>query len=156
MCTVVRVIQQNMRWYRVCTCVVQGWMYSSTCVGTGTVQGFPFFYHSPPSRGASDPSPGGPFHAPRSPSRSWAPVLSPGSPRVAVWGGHGANPRPRVAEWRSGPAAVFWVCYNKKVFKDPNNDDLSVLYSKDIGRGLGRGARRGAPPRAPSRRRTYG
>ena len=59
MCTVVRVIQQNMRWYRVCTCVVQGWMYSSTCVGTGTVQGFPFFHDSPPSRGASDPSPGG-------------------------------------------------------------------------------------------------
>ena len=48
-----------MRWYKVCSCVVQGWMYSSTCVGTGTVQGFPFFYDSPPSRGASDPPPGG-------------------------------------------------------------------------------------------------
>ena len=33
--------------------------YSSTCVGTGTSRGFPSFYDSPPSRGASDPSPGG-------------------------------------------------------------------------------------------------
>ena len=36
-------VQQDMRWYRVSSCVVQGWMYSSTCVGTfGRVQGFPF------------------------------------------------------------------------------------------------------------------
>ena len=59
MCTAEHITQQHMRWYRVCSCVVQGWMYSSTCVGTGTVQEFPFSYDSPPSRGASDPSPGG-------------------------------------------------------------------------------------------------
>ena len=32
--------------------------------------GFPFFYDSPPFRGTSDLSPGGPFNTPRSPSRS--------------------------------------------------------------------------------------
>ena len=31
----------------------------ATCLGKGTVQGFPLFYDFPPSRGASDPSPGG-------------------------------------------------------------------------------------------------
>ena len=61
---------------------------------------FPFFYDSLPFRGASDPSTGGPFNTPRSPSRSWAPVLSPGSPRAAVWGGRGVNPRPRETSGR--------------------------------------------------------
>ena len=93
-------------------------MYSSTCVGTGTVLGFPFFYYYPPSRGASDSSPGEPLDAPRSPSRSSVPVLSPGPQRAAVWGGRGAPARAREPKWRSGVAAVFGVCYNRHIFKD--------------------------------------
>ena len=81
--------------------------------------GFPFLNDSPPFRGASDPSPGGPFHAPPSPSRSSAPVFSPVRQRVAVWDGRGATARPREAKWRSGVAAVFWVCYNHNIVKDP-------------------------------------
>ena len=81
--------------------------------------GFPFFNDPPPFRGASDPSSRGPFNTPRSPSRSWAPVLLPGSPKAAVWDGHSANPRPREAEWSSGVAAVLGVYYNRHIFKDP-------------------------------------
>ena len=62
---------------------------------------------SPPFRGASDPSSGGLFHAPRSPSRSSAPVLSPAPRGAAVWGGRRATARPREAKWISGVAAVF-------------------------------------------------
>ena len=106
--------------------------------------GFPLFDYSPPFRGASDPSPGGPFNTPRSPSRSWAPFHSPGSPRAAVWDGHGADPRPGEAKWSSGVAAVFWACYNKNVFKDPfghlhyhrgalhSKDDRSVTSAVDV------------------------
>ena len=64
------------------------------------------------------------------------PVLSPGSPRSAVWGGHGAKPRPREAEWSSGLAAVFWARYNKNVFKDPFGHHhvhyRGALYIKDV------------------------
>ena len=52
-----------------------------------------------------------------------------------MWGGRGATARPREAEWSSGLAAVFWVCYNKNIFKDPNDYydyDASVLYNKDM------------------------
>ena len=43
--------------------------YSITCVGTrridpSVVLGFPLFHHSPPSRGVSDPSPGGRLSTP--------------------------------------------------------------------------------------------
>ena len=69
--------------------------------------GFPFFTDSPPFRGAGDPSPGGPFHATRSPSWSSAPVLSPVRKRAAVWDGRGATARPLDAKWRLGVAAVF-------------------------------------------------
>ena len=118
--------------------------YSRTCmrrtcrVSPCFVQGFPFFNDSLPPRGASDPSPGGPFHAPRSPNRSWAPVLSPECPRAAVWWGHSANPRPSEAEWSTGFAAIFWVCYNRHVFKDPfghhhchHHHYRQALYNKD-------------------------
>ena len=75
--------------------------------------GFPFFNDSPSFRGASNPSPGGSFHAPRSPSRSSAPVLSPVRQRAAVWDGRGATARPREAKRRSGVAGVFWVFITK-------------------------------------------
>ena len=99
-----------MRWYRVCSCIVHG------CTATQhalvpklqlPVLGFPFFYDSPPSRGASDPSPGEPLDAPRSPRCSSEPVLSLSPQRAAVWGGRGATARPREAKWSSGVAAVF-------------------------------------------------
>ena len=38
--------------------------------------GISIFYDSPPSRGTSDPSPGGPFNTPRSPSWSRHPLFS--------------------------------------------------------------------------------
>ena len=76
-------------------CVQQYVSYSSTCVGEefvpvscrdeqqhnmrwypGTVLGFPFFYDSPPSRGASDLSAGEPLDAPRWPRWSSESVLS--------------------------------------------------------------------------------
>ena len=60
-----------------------------------------------------------PLDAPRSPSRSPAPVLSPGPRRAAVWSGRGATARPREARWSSGTAAVLGVCYNRHILKDP-------------------------------------
>ena len=50
-----------------------------------------------------------------------------------MWGGRGATARPWDAEWSLGLAAVFWVCYNENIFKDPNDyyDVTSVLYNKD-------------------------
>ena len=84
--------------------------------------GFPFSYDSPPIRGASDPSPGGPFNTPRSSSRSSAPVLSPVRLRAAVWDGRGATARPREAKRSSGVAAVFWVRYNEYVFNPFRHD----------------------------------
>ena len=36
-----------------------------------------------------------------------------------MWVGRGATARSREAEWRSGVAAVFWVCCNKTILKDP-------------------------------------
>ena len=83
--------------------------------------------------GASDPVPGrAPLHAPRSTSRASAAILSPGTQSADVWGGRGTVVVPTGVGWRSGVAAVFWVFYNKIVFKDPNDDDVSVLYNKDI------------------------
>ena len=78
------------------------------------------------------------------------PILSPGIARATVWVGLGAVARSRGIGWRSGLAAVFgvsynrhvsrdaigtsptlcWVCYNKYIFKEPN--DVSVLYNKDV------------------------
>ena len=55
----------------------------------------------------------------RSPSRSSAPVLWPVRHRAAVWEECGATARPREAKWRSRVAAVFWVCYNHNIVKDP-------------------------------------
>ena len=49
------------------------------------------------------------LHAPRSPSRASAAILSPGIPRADVWGGRGTVVVPRGVGWRSGLAAVFWV-----------------------------------------------
>ena len=71
------------------------------------------FCDSPTSRGGSDPSPGAPLDAPRSPKWSSEPVLSPSAQRAAVRGGRGATARPRGAKWSSGVAAVFWAYYNK-------------------------------------------
>ena len=132
-----------MRWYRVCSCIVHG------CTATQhalvpklqlPVLGFPFFYDSPPSRGASDPSPGEPLDAPRSPRWSSASALSPSCERAVVWGGRGAAARPREAKWSSGVTAVFgvyyksstlfWVCYNNDIFKESN--DVCVLAGSSV------------------------
>ena len=69
-------------------------------------------YDTSPSLGASDPFPGEPLHAPRSPSWSSEPVFSPGPQRFDVWDGSGATARPLEAKWRSGVAAVVWIRYN--------------------------------------------
>ena len=118
MSTAVGIMQQNMRWYRICSCVVQGWMYSSTCVGTGTVQGFPFFHDSPPTRGASDPSPGGQRTTLTARRVGHGTRYSPGTKKGCCVSGtwrHSEAAGRRVAlETRS----CFQVCYNRHVFKD--------------------------------------
>ena len=53
-----------------------------------------------PGRGRAVPLTA-PLHAPRSPSSPSAPVLSPGSPRVDVWGGRGTAAMPRWVRWRT-------------------------------------------------------
>ena len=55
----------------------------------------------------------------RSPSWAATPVLSPGMARAAVWVGLGAVARSRGIGWRSGPAVVSGVYYNRHVFRDP-------------------------------------
>ena len=50
---------------------------------------------------------------------STAPVMRRAQRRTAVWEGRGATARPREAKWSSGVAGVFWVYYNKNIFKDP-------------------------------------
>ena len=110
-----------MRWYKVCSCVVQGWMYSSTCVGTLVqCRGFPFFtiLHHPGERAIRPRD----ANVQRSPltELGTAPVIRREQRRAAVWVGRGATARPREAEWSSRLAAVSWVCYNKTIFKDPN------------------------------------
>ena len=51
-----------------------------------------------------------------------------------MWDGRGATARPREAKPRSGVAAVFWVCYNKNIFKDAFGHHYyqRALYCKDI------------------------
>ena len=42
---------------------------------------------------------------------------------------------PREAEWSLGVAAVFWVYYNKNIFKDPFGRHVhyrGALYNKDM------------------------
>ena len=48
-----------------------------------------------------------------------------------MWGGRGAIVRPREAEWSWQLAAVCWICYSKNILKDPNDEDVSVVYNKD-------------------------
>ena len=83
--------------------------YPRYCAGI-----FHFFYDCPPSRGASDPSPGEPIDAPGSPRWSSEHVLSPSPQRSAVWGGRGVTARPRAVKWSSGVAAVFWTIRRHK------------------------------------------
>ena len=122
---------------------IQQYTYSRTCVGSaapaapalGTcrvypcvVLGFPFFYDSPPPRGARDPSPEGRLcKAPARRVGHRRPFFSRGTQRADVWGRCGTVVVPRGVGWRSGVAAVFWSCYNKSIFKDPDDDDVSVL-----------------------------
>ena len=68
--------------------------------------GFPLSNNSPLSRGVIEPSPGGPFHAPRSPRWESSAVVSPGTPRDDVWGGRGTDARSLGAGWRSVEQAV--------------------------------------------------
>ena len=55
--------------------------------------GLALSYDFPPSGEEHEPSPGEAFHAPR--SRSWdsSAVVSPGTPKADVWGGHGTGVR---------------------------------------------------------------
>ena len=52
-----------------------------------------------------------------------------------MWGGRGTVVVPRVVGWRSGVAAVFRLCYNKRISKDPFGHHhyhyRGALYSKD-------------------------
>ena len=117
----VRIIQEYMRWYRVCSCVVQGMdvqQHMRWC--SGTVLGVPFCNYYPPSRGASDPSPGEALDAPRSPSRSSAPVLSPGPPRAAV-GRAWSHREAAGGQVELGSRSYFLgiVCYTPHILKDP-------------------------------------
>ena len=75
------------------------------------------FERFPPTfRGAGDPSPGEPFHAPpRSPSRSSAPILYPVRQRGMLCG-TGVEP-PRGREVGVGSRRCFLVGYNKKSSK---------------------------------------
>ena len=88
----------------------------------------------PPSGGASDQSPGGPFHAPRSTRTSLAPFCSLVRHGEDVRDVHGATARPREAKWSLRLAAVLWLCYDLNIFKDTNEycDVTSVSYSKDM------------------------
>ena len=57
--------------------------------------------------------------SPRSPlaELGTAPVMRRGQRRADVWVGRCATARSREAVWRSGVAAVFWVCYNENISK---------------------------------------
>ena len=89
--------------------------YPRYCAGI-----FHFFYDCPPSRGASDPSPGEALDAPRSPSRSSAPVLSPGPPRAAV-GRAWSHREAAGGQVELGSRSYFLgiVCYTPHILKDP-------------------------------------
>ena len=103
---ILQYVQPDMRWY----------MPSSSMCRAG----ISILLRFSATPGSEQPVPGRvPFHGPRSPSQASEAVLSPGSPRADVWGGRGTVVVPRGVGWRSGLAAVFWVCYNRHVFKDP-------------------------------------
>ena len=97
--------------------------YSRTCVGTWRV--YPLcraeisiFLRFSATPGSERPIPERPpLHATNSPNRASAATLSPETPRGVLWGGRGAVVAPRGVGWRSGLASVFWVCYNRHVFK---------------------------------------
>ena len=71
------------------------------CGTRGAGWGFPFSYDSARSWGEGEPSPGEPFHAPRSPSWETSAVMSPGTPRGDVRGGRGKAVRSLGAGWRT-------------------------------------------------------
>ena len=93
---------------------------------------FPCFYDTPPARGSSKPSPGAPFHAPRSPSRTAAPDLSPKTPRVAVWGGV-ARSRGRGESGGARESRCFAGHTKTEVVLTIQNDatSISVLINTD-------------------------
>ena len=86
--------------------------HSSTPGTRGGGWGFPFSYDYPPSRGEGEPSPGEPFHAPRSPSWKPSVVMSPGTPR-AVRGGRGWGVRSLGAASRSVERVARDECCNR-------------------------------------------
>ena len=115
-------------------CIQQYVSYSITCVGTEFVpvscRDFHFFtILRHPGKRAIRPQEA---NAQRSPlaELGTAPVIRRGQTRADVWVGRGATARPREAEWSSRLAAVFWMYYNKNIFKDPNDyyDVTSGLY----------------------------
>ena len=87
----------------------------STCFGTGTVQGFPFFTNSPPPRGASDPSPGGQRATLPASRVGHGTRYSPGTEKGCCVGGtwrHSETAGGQELETRS----CSWVCYNENIF----------------------------------------
>ena len=94
-----RDVQHHMRWYKL---YIQCWDFHFL-----RFSAIPRSWRSVPGRT---------LHAPRSPSWSSSPVLSPGPQRADVSGGRGATARPREAKGSSGVAAVSWVSYNKNIF----------------------------------------
>ena len=84
------------------------------------------------------PVPGkAPLHAPRSPSRTSAAILSPGTPRADVWGGRGTVVVLRGAGWRTVEPMPSGACWNRHIFKDQFGHHShyhhygAALYNKD-------------------------
>ena len=91
---ILQYVQRDMRWYMPSLSLCR--------------PGISFFLRLSATPGSERPVPGrARFQGPRSPWRSSAPVLSPGSPRADVWGGRGTIVVPRGVGWRSGVAAAF-------------------------------------------------
>ena len=64
--------------------------------------------------------------APRSPSSALGPVLSPATPRAAVWGGRGTVTRPHGVGWRSGAAGVKKLYSNRHNYEDPLRQTFNI------------------------------
>ena len=81
-----------------------------------------------PPRGPSEAVAGAVFHAPCSPSLALGTVLSPATPRAAVWGGRGTAARPRVVAWRSGVPFQKGAFENRLRSEGPKRDDDVHVY----------------------------
>ena len=97
--------------------------------------GISMFYDSPPPRGASDPSPGGPFNTPRSPSWARHPLFAgdreglPCEWDVAAQRGHGRPSENRETQ-------VFFGCVITKMFSKIHLDIITTIEEHYITVGL--------------------